>query len=121
MGAPRQRDTEHAHAIDMEERQDADEAVALVDVVTVVRVDDRLEHVGDEIAVREHHTLWLAGRARRERHGTWISRRVDGGRTCGALLIERRCKARVVLDEADIAHAHTALGSSGDNHVAQRG
>ena len=55
---------EHLHAVDVEERQHGDEGLVLVAASTRA---ERLRDVRDEVAVREHHALRQAGRARRVR------------------------------------------------------
>ena len=71
---------EHLHAVDVEERQDGDERLVLADV----RAGEHLRDIGHEVAVREHHALVHAGRARRVRQhhdGVGVDRHLRGERS----------------------------------------
>ncbi len=62
---------QHGHAVDVEERQDGEDAIIGADAHA--RID--LAHVGHEVGVGEHHALGPPGGARRVRQ----HREVGGG------------------------------------------
>src|SRR5215813_1214545 len=62
----------HYQAVDVKERQNADEPVVFIEVIQAIH----LTEIGDEILMCQHHSLWKSGGAARvwQHHQilTWV-------------------------------------------------
>ena len=97
------------HAVDVKEGQHAQHGVVFVDV----QAARRLEDVGHEVVVRQHHALGQAGRPARVRQRDDLSPRVDRDRRRGAAPSEQRRKGRGAVCGTVCLGEHEHLTYSG--------
>ena len=103
---------QHGHAVDVEIRQEGQRRVAGSDVEHPLD----LQHVGDEVAVGEHHALGQPGGARGIREGDHVGRGVDR-----RLRPQRRAEQRVERRGAVGGADHRDLGHPGPLGAGPRG